>query len=172
MKGAPLSPQHSAPEITARDEPVPDDVPTVRAIVESTGFFHPPEVDVAVELVTERLNKGAASGYHFVFAMQGGQTVGYACYGEIACTQASYDLYWIAVDRSQQQRGLGRWLLREAERRIAALGGRRVYIETSGRPQYAATRAFYERCDYTLEATLADFYAPGDAKCIYVRALV
>ena len=50
-------------------------------------------------------------------------------------------------------------------------GGGRVYIETSHRADYQATRGFYERCGYQLEAVLTDFYAPGDSKAIYVRAL-
>lgn len=156
---------------TFRDEPRPEDRDNIRAIVASTGFFHPPEIDVAVELVDERLAKGPASGYHFVFAEDANRAIGYACYGPIACTQASYDLFWIAVDASQQGRGLGRALLVEAEQRIRQAGGLRVYIETSNRPQYVPTRTFYERCGYTLEAVLKDFYAPDDDKAIYVKAL-
>ena len=44
------------------------DIGRVREIVESTGFFHSKEVDVAVELVEERLRRGDESGYFFAFA--------------------------------------------------------------------------------------------------------
>ncbi|MBL8851541.1 MAG: hypothetical protein JNG89_17790, partial [Planctomycetaceae bacterium] len=57
------------------------------------------------------------------------------------------------------------------ERLIAKRGGRRVYAETSGREQYAPTRAFYERCGYQREATLKDFYAPGDDKVVYGKVV-
>jgi D-alanine-D-alanine ligase len=143
----------------------------VKSVVESTGFFSGAEADVAVELVDERLAKGAASGYEFVFAERDGRLCGYVCYGLIACTVASFDLYWIAVDKACQREGLGRKLLEESERLIREQGGRRVYIETSNRGQYAPTRAFYERCGYHCEAVLADFYAPGDDKVIFVKAL-
>ena len=126
---------------------------------------------MAVELVEERLAKGPASGYHFVFAERDGRTVGYACYGHIAGTAASYDLYWIAVDASSHRGGLGRLLLGESERLIHEATGRRVYIETSNRAQYVPTRSFYERCGYKLDALLKDFYGPGDDKAIYVKAL-
>jgi GNAT superfamily N-acetyltransferase len=139
--------------------------------VASTGFFYPDEVAVAEELVLERLAKGPASGYHFVFAEIGGQVAGYASYGHIACTRASYDLYWIAVDPRHQGRGLGRLVLAEAEKCIRAAGGRRVYIETSNREQYQSTRGFYLRCGYECEAILTEFYGPGDDKVIYVKAL-
>ncbi len=154
-----------------RYQVTPKDSDHVRAIVESTGFFGPHEVDVAVELVDERLEEGPSSGYHFVFAECDGRTVGYACYGPIAVTIGSYDLYWIAVDQSCQGKGLGKVLLAEAERLIGAEGGRRLYIETSCRAQYASTRIFYERCGYQKEALLKDFYAAGDDKAIYSKAL-
>ncbi len=147
------------------------DVATVRAIAESTGNFYPGEVAVAVELVAERLAKGEASGYHFVFAMRGDESIGYACFGPIACTRSSWDLYWIAVNRSEQRTGLGRALVGEVERAVHARGGTQIYIDTSNRAQYAATRAFYEACGYRLDALLRDFYAPGDDKAIYCRRL-
>lgn len=158
-------------DLTFRSQPRLGDADAVREIVASTGFFRSDEIDVAVELVEERLARGPASGYHFVFAECGSETIGYACYGPIACTIASYDLYWIAVLDSARGRGIGRRILSEAERAIQAAGGARVYIETSGRADYASTRAFYERCGYRLEATLADFYAPGDDRLTYVRVL-
>ncbi|NUQ64972.1 MAG: GNAT family N-acetyltransferase [Pirellulales bacterium] len=162
----------STDPLTFRTTVSPDDRRVVRSLVESTGFFNPAEVDVAVELVEEHLAKGAAaSGYWFVFAERGGRAIGYACYGPIAGTQASHDLFWIAVDRSCQAAGIGRLLLGEVERRIYEHGGRRVYIETSNRDQYVPTRTFYERCDYLREAILRDFYAPGDDKAIYVKVL-
>ncbi len=166
------TPASSAPAGYAfRHEILPGDREAVRAIVESTGFFSPAEVEVADELVRERLGAGPASGYFFVFLERDGQVLAYGCYGPIAATQGSFDLYWLAVHKAFQGQGLGRAVLVECEGRIGSEGGRRVYIETSGRPQYAPTRAFYERCGYVREATLKDFYGPGDDKAIYVKAI-
>jgi GNAT superfamily N-acetyltransferase len=159
------SPIHYRLEIT------PADPPRIRELVSSTGVFSRVEVDCAVELADERLAKGPASGYHFVFAEYDGKVQGYTCYGPIALTLGSYDLYWIAVDRSTQGRGLGRALLEKTEELIRQENGRRVYIETSTRPPYAPTRAFYLRTDYQLAVVLDDFYAAGDGKAIYVKAL-
>lgn len=149
----------------------PADPQAVREIVASTGFFSEVEVDVAEELVRERLEKGPESGYYFLFADDGGGTVGYACYGPIACTVGSFDLYWIAVRRGVQGRGLGRALLIATEEAIARASGRGIYVETSSRPQYHPTRAFYEHFGYKKAAVLADFYAPGDDKVVYVKAI-
>ncbi|MEO8495963.1 MAG: GNAT family N-acetyltransferase [Planctomycetota bacterium] len=153
---------------TLRSQVTPSDRDAVRRIVEATGFFRPDEVDVAVELVDEALAKGEeTSGYYFIFAELDGSVAGYACYGPIACTLGSYDLFWIAVDPSWQGRGLGQVLLREAERQILQRGGRHIYIETSGRPQYTPTRAFYERCGYEVAAVLAEYYDRDDDKVIW-----
>jgi D-alanine-D-alanine ligase len=157
--------------ITFRYEVCPDDCQTVREIVASTGFFSPVEVEVAVELVEERLAKGPVSGYHFVFADRDGQTLGYTCYGPIALTAASYDLFWIAVNQAHQGKKIGRILLEKSEELVRAAGGRQVYIETSNRGQYASTRGFYLRCGYREAAVLKDFYDIGDDKVIYEKVL-
>jgi len=159
------------PGPTFREEVRASDLEAVRTLAADTGFFNAEEIDIAVELVQERLAKGAISGYEFVFAERQGRLIGYACYGAIAGTQESHDLYWIVVHPSEQGKGFGRVLLRETESRIHGMGGRRVYVETSSRSQYDPTRAFYERCAYQKEAVLAHFYAPGDGKVIYVKVL-
>ncbi len=152
-----------------RDAPRPEDEAEVRRIVTATGFFHDFEIEVAAELVRERLEKGLASGYRFLFADQGETVLGYACYGEIACTIGSFDLYWIAVDPAAQGQGLGHALMAGVEAEVRALSGRAIYAETSSKPQYHPTRAFYEKFGFTAVATLPDFYAPGDHKIIYSR---
>jgi GNAT superfamily N-acetyltransferase len=154
-----------------RDTVLDTDTVAVREIVASSGFFHDHEIEVAAELVTDRLRRRAASDYLFLFGERDGRVVGYTCYGPIACTTGSFDLYWIAVHDRERGGGIGRELLRHTEHRIAAMQGRRIYIETSSREQYAPTRRFYERCGYSAEAQLRDFYAPGDDKVIYVRSV-
>ncbi|WP_425616720.1 GNAT family N-acetyltransferase [Anatilimnocola sp. NA78] len=165
----PRSSQSSS--ITLRSTVHAADEAHVREIVAATGMFRPNEVDVAAELVRVRLRDGASSGYEFLFAEDDGQVLGYACYGLNTVTLGSYDLYWIAVRPALQGRGIGQQLLQAAEANIAAAGGQRIYIETSARPDYAATRYFYERCGYALEAILRDYYATADDKAVFVRRI-
>lgn len=176
---------------TYREALLPADRDAVAAIVGGSGFFNEAECQVAVELVDEALERGpAASGYHFVFAEipspraarrsppakgtsgdRTSETVGYACYGPIAGTQASFDLYWIAVENTVRGTGLGGRLIERVAASVGAMGGRRIYAETSSRPQYEPTRRFYEAVGFRREALLPDFYAPGDGKIIYLRAI-
>lgn len=163
------SPQN--PTWTPRYEVMPSDRESVRRIVAETGFFRPDEIEVAVELVDARLSTGAASGYEFVLANCGPRVAGYSCYGHIACTLGSYDLYWIAVAPEFQGRGLGQFLMLESERLIREQGGRHVYIETSSLPGYLPTRAFYKRCGYEAVAVFADFYDHNDDKVVWRKVL-
>jgi acetoin utilization deacetylase AcuC-like enzyme/ribosomal protein S18 acetylase RimI-like enzyme len=143
----------------------------IRALVDQTGKFSRDEVDIAEELPIERLEKGVASGYHFILAEQGSRLLGYACFGPIPGSDHSWDLYWIAVDPAHQGSGLGRTLIHKAEAEIAKAKGALVYIDTSTAEAYAPTRGFYEKMGYTLRAELPDFYRVGDGKAIFGKTL-
>ena len=150
----------------------PSDRHRVYEIVRATRFFSAAEEQIAVELVDEATAKGeAGSGYHFLFAERDEAVIGYACYGPIPGTVSSFDLYWIAVDAGAQGAGIGRSLHDAAEAAIQELGGTRLYADTSSKPQYEPTRAFYRRMGYREAARLEDFYAAGDGKVIFEKAL-
>jgi GNAT superfamily N-acetyltransferase len=154
-----------------REELKPEDREAVGRLVRATGFFSEVEAGIAEELIEERLTKGDASGYFFLFAEEGDRLLGYACFGPIPGSVHSFDLYWIAVDPRKQGRKVGRTLMAAAERFMAERGARLIYADTSSRPQYETTRAFYLACGYLEAAVLTDFYAPGDSKVIFVKAL-
>ncbi len=148
------------------------DLERVAKLASRTGFFSAEEVDVAVELVQERLEKGDASGYNFIIAEHYGRLVSYTCYGAIPCTQSGHDLYWIVVHPDYQGRGVGKSILKETEHAIRSGGGERVYADTSQRLQYASTRAFYENNGYLQVSLLPDFYGPDDGKVVYCKNLL
>jgi GNAT superfamily N-acetyltransferase len=154
-----------------RTTPRPEDIERIRDIVVSTKFFYDHEVDVAVELIEERLAEGEASGYHFVFAEADGLTVAYSCIGPIPMTKSSFDLYWIVTHADYRGQGIGRKLLEETYRQVRAMGGTQLIAETSSLDHYAPTRSFYDSNRFTLEARLRDFYDRGDDKYIYVKRL-
>lgn len=156
--------------LTFRETPSQDDPEKVRAIVEATDFFSEEEVEISVELVHERFSRGIESGYYFLFAENNmGKLVGYTCYGPVAGTESSFDLYWIVVDSSFQCYGIGKLLNQKTEDIIRKMGGTRIYAETSSKEQYEPTRAFYRKTGYHETAYLEDFYAPDDGKIIFVK---
>jgi D-alanine-D-alanine ligase len=149
----------------------PADRDRIREIVASAGIFSGEETEIAVELVDERLSRGAASGYEFLLAEEEGRMVGYTCFGRIPGTASSFDLYWIVVAPGSQRTGAGTRLLAETERLSAEFGATRIYADTSSGTPYETARRFYERGGYRREAFLPDFYRPGDGKVIYVKVL-
>jgi ribosomal protein S18 acetylase RimI-like enzyme len=62
-------------------------------------------------------------------------------------------------------------LLDEVERRLRQREARLLVVETSSRDDYSSTRRFYETRGMNEAARLADFYAPGDARVVYVKRL-
>jgi D-alanine-D-alanine ligase len=161
----------SSKAVALRSTVRPEDTQRVGRLVDITGFFNADEVEVAMELVDTYLNIGEASGYRFIFAEKEGRLAGYTCYGPIACTATSYDLYWIAVHPDFQGGGLGRILLTATEQKTREAGGTRMYAETSQRAQYESTRSFYEHNGFQIASVLEDFYAPGDGRATYCKVL-
>ena len=164
--------RNESPSYQVRREIRHSDPDSVRHITESSGYFRPDEVAVAVELAEESLLKGEQSGYYFLFVDMDNRTVAYCCFGPIPCTMGSFDLYWIAVDSNYRRRSLGTVLLHEVEQMVAAMNGRKLYIETSSQSRYEDTRAFYETNGYQLVSRLKDFYHPGDDKITYEKNIL
>lgn len=155
---------------TYRQTVLPSDLRAVRSIVASVGNFSQQEIDIAGELIKERLRHGTKSGYFFLFAIYNKKVIGYTCFGPISCTDNRFDLYWIAVHKEHHNKGLGARLLHKSEQNMLKRNAKRIYIETSSREDYDATRAFYQKNGYTSVATLKDFYASGDSKVIFVKS--
>jgi GNAT superfamily N-acetyltransferase len=157
--------------LTFRTTPRESDKRSIREIVESTKFFYDHEIEIAVELVTERLNIGEGTGYYFVFAEMDGVTIAYSCFGPIEMSRTSFDLYWIATHNDYRGKGVGKKLLVETFSAAREMGCRIIIAETSGLPHYAPTRTFYETTGFDLEARLKDFYDIGDDKLFYTKRI-
>jgi len=146
----------------------PADRPAMEKILASSGFFYDFEIEVALSLVDETLEKGEEkSGYYWVRLLEEGKVIGFSNFGLNPSSVHSFDLYWLAVLEEYRKQRYGSLILHEAEKRIKSLGGKIVWIETSGRPLYEPTRHFYLKNGYELVATLRDFYGPGDSKLVY-----
>ncbi|MCX6257413.1 MAG: GNAT family N-acetyltransferase [Bacteroidia bacterium] len=156
-------------QLVFREEVRPGDIDIVRDIVESTGFFNDYEIPVSTELVEERLIKGDESIYYFLFADYKGKTLAYSCFGPIACTRSSYDLFWIVTHDEARGKGIGKVLLAKTEEKIKQMGGSLIVVETSSLEHYLPTRQYYVRCGYDKAAQIPDFYDEGDDKVIYIK---
>ena len=97
------------------------------------------------------------------------ELAGFACYGPTPGTDRTFDLYWIAVHPSAQGTGSGTILLSEVERRLEDTDARMFVVETSSRPEYDPTRAFYGARGWAEAARMRDFYAPSDDRVIFTK---
>jgi len=149
------------------------DLIAIREILNSSGFFYDFEVDVALELAAENLKFGEdKSGYIFLLVDIDNKPVAYACYGKNPSTFDSFDLYWIAVHKDYNGKGIGKKMVAEIEKDVARLAGKRLWIETSSRALYEPTRHFYLRIGYQLIAELPDYYTENDSKCVYLKKIL
>lgn len=137
------------------------------------GVFREAEIPVALEVFDAATGSGREvdTDYEAAGVELDGTLAGWACWGPTPGTEGTFDLYWIVVDPGRHGSGVGSQLMDEMHRRIVGRA-RLVLIETSGRADYAATRAFYARHGYHLVSTIPDFYAPGDDRVTYARAFI
>ena len=147
------------------------DKPALMKILENTPEFKPFEVVVAEELIDYYLSDEVKSGYNILIAEDEGEVAGYVCYGETPCTVGTWDLYWIAVDRSRRGKGIGKLLTADVEAAVRKRHGRLVFIETSSMPLYENTRQFYLARGYEVVARIPDFYMHGDDKIILQKRM-
>lgn len=157
----------------------PRDRARVAELLVSTAVFSREEIDVALQLFDASVGDSGATGaddahvpdYEFTGAFDGERLLGYACSGPTPATEGTFDLYWLAVDAAAQGKGIGKTLVREVERGLRDRGARMLLVETSSRPDYSNTRAFYARCGYTEAARIRDFYAPADDRIMLTTRL-
>jgi len=143
----------------------------VMSILQTTPEFLSHEVVVAEELIDAFLEDPQTSGYYIHVAELDGEIAGYVCYGNTPLTEATWDLYWIAVANDKQGYGIGRILMKHAEEDIKKMHGRLIMVETSGKAEYNKTRQFYEKLNYQKVCQIPDYYASGDDLVLFTKKL-
>ncbi|MFO0841929.1 MAG: GNAT family N-acetyltransferase [Gemmataceae bacterium] len=149
----------------------PDDTSTLKALTAGTGVFKPHEIDVLQEVLDGYHARAADSQHVAVVAEQGGRVVGYAYYAPDVMTDRTWYLYWIAVDKTLQAKGVGGRLLRHVEDDIRGRGGRLLLLETSSLPHYELTRKFYLKQGFDVAGVIRDFYSDGDSLVVFRKRL-
>lgn len=155
---------HLAPlDAQARDQ--------VEGILRATGVFREDEILVGLEVLDSYLAHPEQDYTALGAFTPGGDLLGFSIHGPTPCTLGTWDLYWIAVSPAAQGLGVGTVLLKEVEGRLTRLNARLLIIETSSRPPYDPTRAFYLKKGYREVARVPDFYEAGDDRVIYAKTL-
>jgi ribosomal protein S18 acetylase RimI-like enzyme len=132
--------------------------------------FSPDEIRSARAAIAASCKQGSQD-YQILLGLSDGRVVGYVCYGPIALTEGTFDLYWIASDPDVRGQGVGASLVGAMEADIRRRNGRLIRIETSATEDYGPARGFYQSMQYREEARFRDFYKPGDDLVILKKAL-
>jgi len=128
-------------------------------------------VAVAEEVIDSYLGSPLNSGYYILVAEDDSAVAGYICYGPTPLTEETWDLYWNTVAQEKRGQGIGRLLMKSAEKEIIRAKGRLVLVETSSTPAYEASRRLHISHGYEIVARIPDFYAPGDDKLVLLKRL-
>ncbi len=144
-----------------------EDREPLRRLLVETQVFTADEVAIALELIDVVLENPKQRDYVIQVGEEADGVAGYYCLGPTPATEATFDLYWIAVRPDLHGRGVGRRLNEHAEEYVKAKGGRLIIVETSSRPLYEKTRTFYLRQGYGELARIMDYYRPGDDLVMY-----
>ena len=149
-----------------------EEAPLLVKLTEATGLFKPLEVEALTEVFADYFAGDRELGHRSITSEQNGTLLGFAYYAPAAMTDRSWYLYWIAVRKDIQARGIGTELLRYVEKDIREEHrGRVLFIETGSVPHYEKTRQFYVKNNYETHAVLKDYYADGDSMVVFRKAL-
>ena len=149
----------------------PADTPALVALTDATGVFKKHEVQALQEVLDEYHASNHNYGHDSVVDERSGRIVGYAYYAPASMTDRSWYLYWIAVVKQTQAKGVGSGLLKHAEEDIHKKNGRVLFIETSSLPHYDPTRRFYLKHGYEVTGQLRDYYADGDDMVVFRKRM-
>lgn len=149
----------------------PADTPHLLKLTEQTGVFKPHEIVALNDVLSDYHATNHAEGHVAVTDERNGEVLGYAYYAPAAMTDRTWYLYWIAVSRTTQAKGIGGHLLRHAEEDIRKRGGRVLFIETSSLPHYELTRKFYLKHGYEITGVLKDYYSDGDDLVVFRKRM-
>ena len=145
----------------------PGESPALIELARGTGVFKPAEIVALGEVLDDYHAEQRGHGHRSISCEHEGRLAGFAYYAPAAMTDRAWYLWWIAVEKTVQARGIGSTLLHAVEADIRGEGGRVLLIETSSLPHYAPTRRFYLKHDYEPACVLPDFYADGDDLVVF-----
>lgn len=143
-----------------------EEIPALQQVLDATELF-------PAELLPDMLAPFLAqqTSAFWLTCHLNGKAVG-LCYTvpeELA--DGTWNMLALAVHPQHQGHQLGTHLVKAAEQHLIKMEQRMLIVETSGTDDFAATRRFYAKNGYEKEAQIRDFWAEGDDKVIFRKAL-
>lgn len=145
----------------------PGDLPVVKTIIDAVDLFPSEMMD---DMIAPFFDDPDGDPF-WLTCEQDGVPVAVAFGEPERMTDGTWNLLLIAVHPDHQSKGIGETVMGHVETMLARRGGRILLVETSGADAFARTRSFYDRIGYEQEARIRDYYAAGDDKIVFRKAL-
>ncbi len=144
------------------------DIPELKKVLDSSELFPPYLLD---DMIGDYLGNKESTDIWFT-AIEKGKPVSIGYCGQERLTEGTYNLYAIAVHKSQQGKGVGKKMMEYIEHRLRKNGNRILIVKTSGKSEFELTRKFYIKCGYIKQAVIPEFYEEGDDKIVFWKKLI
>ncbi|NOD65822.1 GNAT family N-acetyltransferase [Ruegeria sp. HKCCD6109] len=143
-----------------------DDIAGLQAVLDGTELF---PSEMLAEMLAPYL-RGETEAF-WLTCHRNGEAVGLCYTVPEDLADGAWNMLALAVRPDLQGKRLGAALVRAAEQRLKDKGQRILIVDTSGTDGFALTRQFYAQNGYEEEARIRDFWAEGDDKVIFRKAL-
>ena len=139
------------------------------AIIEASGQF---DVD-GLAHVASTLDAYLANSEDAIWltALANAAPIGVAYCIPEPITDGTWNLLMLWLQEGFLGKGFGNALVSEIEKQLIERNARLLIVETSQLPDFERARKFYQNYGFQLAAEVKDFFAAGDNKLIYTKAL-
>ena len=151
---------------------LPEDRDAILEMTRATEVFYELEIEALGEVLDDYHAGNHEYDHKALTLLHDDQPIGFAYHAPTAMTDRTWELWWIVVAKNRQGEGHGNRLLDFVESDVLSAQGRLLLIETSSLAHYEPTRRFYRKHGYREVARIPDFYADGDDKVIFHKAMV
>ena len=143
-----------------------DDIEGLQAVLDGTELF-------PSEMLPDMLAPALAGETEafWLTCHHEGEAVGLCYTVPEDLADGTWNMLALAVRPDLQGNRLGAALVKAAEKHLRDKGQRILIVDTSGADDFALTRKFYAQNGYEEEARIRDFWAEGDDKVIFRKAL-
>ncbi len=142
------------------------DIPGLKAVLDTIDLF---PAEMLEDMLEPTLDGKSDALWHT--AHLGGRVIGLAYTRAEIFTDRTWNLLALGVHADAQSSGAGKTLVRAVEDTLRTRAQLLLIIETSSGPDLEPARAFYRANGYNEHARIKDFWAEGDDKIIYHKAL-
>ncbi len=146
----------------------PDDTDAVLALAQKLEMFDSDGLELIKASLADYFSGN--SNDHWFSADENGLVGVIYCAPE-AMTNGTWNVLMLLVDRDRQRQGYGSALISYVEQTLRDRGERLLIVETSSLDEFEPARQFYSKCGFKEEARIQDFYAAGEDKIVFTKAL-